>query len=113
MAPTGDRLLKLSLVARAAFAIVWFQWKTLELNSELGVSDRQKPFVLPIEDLQPLGVLAIRARRIRRLVCGARVLEARGATLPTRRLIDIETHEAVFTWVLQRLADRWSLIARK
>src|SRR3954468_2391175 len=24
----------------------------------------------------------------------------------TRRLIDLETHRAVFTWVLQRLADR-------
>ena len=24
----------------------------------------------------------------------------------TRRLIDLETHQAVFTWVLQRLADR-------
>src|SRR5213592_1378624 len=23
----------------------------------------------------------------------------------TRRLIDLETHEAVFTWILQRLAD--------
>jgi hypothetical protein len=23
----------------------------------------------------------------------------------TRRLIDLETHEAVFTWMLQRLAD--------
>jgi transposase len=23
----------------------------------------------------------------------------------TRRLVDVETHEAVFTWVLQRLAD--------
>jgi transposase len=23
----------------------------------------------------------------------------------TRRLIDVETHRAVFTWVLQRLAD--------
>jgi hypothetical protein len=23
----------------------------------------------------------------------------------TRRLIDVETHEAVFTWLLQRLAD--------
>jgi hypothetical protein len=23
----------------------------------------------------------------------------------TRRLIDVETHEAVFTWILQRLAD--------
>jgi len=23
----------------------------------------------------------------------------------TRRLIDLETHEAIFTWMLQRLAD--------
>ena len=23
----------------------------------------------------------------------------------TRRLIDLETHEAIFTWILQRLAD--------
>ena len=26
----------------------------------------------------------------------------------TRRLIDLETHEAVFTWILQRLADAGS-----
>ena len=46
------------------------------------------------------------------LVCAARVL---GLVLPdpppdhstisrTRRLIDLETHEAVFTWMVQRLA---------
>jgi transposase len=48
-----------------------------------------------------------------RFVCAARVTwagVARGAAdhstiSGTRRLIDLETHEAVFTWMLQRLAD--------
>jgi transposase len=47
------------------------------------------------------------------LVCPARVSRlgiAGGAAdhstiSRTRRLIDVETHEAVFTWVLQRLAE--------
>ena len=31
----------------------------------------------------------------------------------TRRLIDLETHEAVFTWILQRLADAGVVKARR
>ena len=30
----------------------------------------------------------------------------------TRRLIDLETHQAVFTWVLQRLADATLVVGR-
>ena len=31
----------------------------------------------------------------------------------TRRLIDVETHEAVFAWILQRLADAGTIIRRR
>ena len=49
----------------------------------------------------------------RRFVCAARVSWLAVAGGPpdhstisrTRRLIDLETHQAVFTWILQRLAD--------
>jgi len=52
-------------------------------------------------------------RGVRRIPCAPRVSRAgaaRGAAgsfdhFETRRLIDLETHEAVFTWILQRLAN--------